>query len=142
MAPIQRTAAGAWHGDLKGGRGIIDATSGALQETPFTYTTRFENANGTNPEELIASAHAACFSMAFANYLSKRGYVPEVINTRATITLDNGNINHMRLVTSGRVPGIDEAAFKEMAEEAEKQCPVSNLLRNGLEIELDASLEA
>ncbi len=142
MAGIQRTVTGEWHGDLKSGRGVIDATSGVLQETPFTYTTRFENAKGTNPEELIASAHAACYSMAFANYLSKQGHVPEQITTHATITLDNGNINHMRLVTRGRVPGIDEAAFKEMAEEAEKQCPVSNLLRNGLEIELDASLEA
>ncbi len=142
MAPIQRTATGEWHGDLKGGRGVIDATSGVLQETQFTYATRFENAKGTNPEELIASAHAACYSMAFANYLSKGGHVPERITTRATITLDNGNINHMRLETRGRVPGMDEATFKQMAEEAEKQCPVSNLLRNGLEITLDASLEA
>ncbi len=141
MAGIQRTATGEWHGDLKSGSGHINAASGVLQEMPFTYATRWENAKGTNPEELIASAHAGCYSMAFANYLSKQGHVPDLITTQATITLDGANISHMHLVTSGRVAGMDEATFKRMAEEAEKECPVSNLLRNGLEITLDASLE-
>jgi len=70
MAPIERTASGVWHGDLRSGSGQIDSTSGVLNATPFTFATRFENAKGTNPEELIAAAHAACYSMAFANYLS------------------------------------------------------------------------
>lgn len=141
MAAIERTAAGVWNGDLKGGNGKIDTpSSGVLQQAPFTFATRFENAKGTNPEELIAAAHAACFSMAFANYLGEQGHQPEEISTQATISLDGGVINKMHLVATGRVPGVDEAQFKQLAEEAEKKCPVSNLLRPGLEITLEASL--
>jgi len=140
MAPILRTASGTWHGDLKSGKGLIDATSGVLRHTPFSFATRFENEKGTNPEELIAAAHAACYSMAFSNYLSTNGHVPEVITTRATITLEDGKINKMHLETRGKVAGVDNAQFKKLADEAEKKCPVSNLLRPGLTISLDASL--
>ena len=140
MAAITRTARGTWTGDLKSGSGNIDSTSGVLSATPFTFATRFENAKGTNPEELIAAAHAACFSMAFANYLSGKGHVPEEISTEATISLDGGKIDKMHLVTKARVSGLDEAEFQQLAIEAEKACPVSNLLRLGLEITLDASL--
>jgi osmotically inducible protein OsmC len=140
MAGIERTASGVWQGDLRGGKGSISGSSGVLQEAPFSYATRFENAKGTNPEELVAAAHAACFSMAFANYLSGKGHIPEEIRTRATITLENGAINKMHLATEGRVPGLDEGQFKQLAEEAEKQCPVSNLLRSGLAISLEAAL--
>ncbi len=140
MAAIERTASGVWRGDLRSGSGQIESTSGVLHETPFTFATRFENAKGTNPEELIAAAHAACYSMAFANYLSQQGHVPEEIATQATISLEDGSINKIHLVAKGRVPGLDEADFKRLADEAEKKCPVSNLLRNGLAITLDASL--
>jgi osmotically inducible protein OsmC len=140
MAAIERTASGIWRGDLKTGNGAITATSGVLRDTPFSYATRFENARGTNPEELIAAAHAACFSMAFANYLSTQGHRPLQISTRATISLENGAINKMHLVTEGQVPGMSDAGFKQYAAEAEKKCPVSNLLRNGLKITLEASL--
>ena len=140
MAAILRTATGTWHGDLKGGRGSIDATSGVLTQTPFTFATRFENAKGTNPEELIAAAHAACYSMAFSNYLSMQGHVPDTITTRATISLEDGRITKMHLETKGKVAGLDNATFKRLADEAEKKCPVSNLLRPGLTISLDASL--
>lgn len=140
MAAIQRTATGTWRGDLKGGSGLIDSTSGVLKATPFSFATRFENAMGTNPEELIAAAHAACFSMAFSNYLSEKGHVPDTITTQATISLEGGAINKMHLVTRGKVAGLDGASFKRLAEEAEKKCPVSNLLRSGLAITLEASL--
>jgi len=140
MAGIERTATGAWSGDLKSGKGTIGSASGVLKEMPFTYATRWGNDKGTNPEELIAAAHAACYSMAFSNYLSQQGHVPDEIKTEATITLDGATITKMRLVTKGRVPGVDDATFRRFAEEAEKKCPVSNLLRNGLEISLDASL--
>src|SRR6186997_890184 len=124
MAAIQRSASGTWHGNLKQGNGTIDApASGVLTNTPFTYATRFENARGTNPEELIAAAHAACFSMAFANYLSTQGHRPLLISTRATISLENGAINKMHLVTQGQVPGMSDAGFKQYAVEAEKKCP-------------------
>jgi len=142
VAAIERTASAVWRGDLKGGSGAISATSGVLRDTPFTYATRFENARGTNPEELIAAAHAACFSMAFANYLSMQGHRPLAIDTRATVTLENGVIGKMHLVTEGEIPGMSDAAFKQYASEAEKKCPVSNLLRPGLTITLDASLRA
>lgn len=141
MPAILRTATGTWHGDLKSGSGSIDApASGVLNQTPFTFATRFENAKGTNPEELIAAAHAACFSMAFSNYLSQQGHVPDTIATKATISLEDGKINKMHLETRGKVGGLDNAAFKKLADEAEKKCPVSNLLRPGLTITLDASL--
>jgi osmotically inducible protein OsmC len=140
MAPIQRTATGVWHGDLRGGSGQIDSTSGVLKAVPYTYATRFEHAPGTNPEELIAAAHAACYSMAFANYLSQQGHTPEEITTRATISLESGTISAMHLATQGRVPGLDDATFKRLADEAEKKCPVSNLLRPGLKISLEAAL--
>jgi osmotically inducible protein OsmC len=140
MAPIERTASAVWHGDLRGGSGQINSTSGVLNATPVTFATRFENAKGTNPEELIAAAHATCYSMAFANYLSQQGHTPEEIQTQATITLDNGAITKMHLMTQGRVPGLEAADFSRLADEAEKKCPVSNLLRNGLAITLDASL--
>ena len=141
MAAILRTASGTWHGDLKSGKGSIDApASGVLRDTPFSFATRFENAKGTNPEELIAAAHAACFSMAFSNYLSQQGHVPDTVTTKATISLEDGKINKMHLETRGRVAGLDNATFKRLADEAEKKCPVSNLLRPGLAITLDAAL--
>ena len=140
MAAIERSASATWQGDLKGGTGRMDATSGVLNATPYTFATRFENAKGTNPEELIAAAHAACYSMAFANYLSQQGHVPESIETQATVSLENGSINRMQLRTRGRVAGLGAADFRRLAEEAEKKCPVSNLLRSGLAITLEAEL--
>jgi osmotically inducible protein OsmC len=141
MPAILRTATGTWHGDLKNGKGLIDApASGVLNQAPFTFATRFENAKGTNPEELIAAAHAACFSMAFSNYLSQQGHVPDTIATKATISLEDGKINKMHLETRGKVDGLDNNTFRKLAEEAEKKCPVSNLLRPGLTITLDAAL--
>jgi lipoyl-dependent peroxiredoxin len=140
MPGIERTSTGRWRGDLRGGTGEMDSPSGALRQAPFTYLSRFEQGQGTNPEELIAAAHAGCYSMAFANYLSQQGHAPEEIVTRATITLDSGKITKMHLETRGRVPGLDGETFKRYAGEAEQRCPVSNLLRNGLEISLDAAL--
>lgn len=140
MAVIQRTASATWRGDLKAGAGQIDSTSGVLAGTPYTFMTRFENAKGTNPEELIAAANAACYSMALAHHLSQKGHVPESIITEATLSLDNGVIARMHLRTRGRVPGLGEADFKRMAEDAEKQCKVSNALRGSVAITLDAAL--
>ena len=138
---VERLGSGTWHGDLKGGNGRISTpASGVLNESPFTFATRFENAKGTNPEELIAAAHAACYSMAFSNYLSTNGHVPQEITTKATITLDGGKITKMHLEVRGKVQGMDGATFTRMADEADKKCPVSNLLRSGLAITLDAKL--
>ena len=142
----QRQAGALWHGDLQNGTGIISTQSRVLYETPYDFGTRFEDKQGTNPEELIAAAHSACYSMAFANVLKKNGYEPTQIGASAMITLqskDGGGheITHIRLYVHGEVPGIDDETFKSLAIEADKNCPVSNLLRPGLEIELEFNPE-
>ena len=145
MAEIKRTADAVWNGDLRGGSGKIASSSGVLKDTPYSFGTRFQQEPGTNPEELIAAAHAACFSMAFADTLGSKRYKPESIETHATCTVSSQagggwKITKMRLVTRGRVPGMDGQTFERIAQEAEGKCPVSNLLRPGLEIELEATL--
>lgn len=145
MAEIRRTAEAVWKGDLRGGEGRIASESGALEDVAYSFSTRFEDEPGTNPEELIAAAHAGCFSMAFANTLAEKGYTPESVETQATCVLSSQEgggfaITRMHLKVRGRVPGIDQALFEQIAEEADAGCPVSNLLREGLEIELEAAL--
>jgi len=145
MADIRRKAKAAWLGSLPRGQGHISTASGILEDERYTFGTRFEDAAGTNPEELIAAAHAACYSMAFAATLSAKGHRPERIETEATCILtpqEGGGwkITGMQLVVRGQVPGIDAATFKKIAKEADNGCPVSNLLRSGLTIELDVAL--
>lgn len=147
MADIQRTADAVWQGELRTGKGTISTPSGVLKEDAYSFVTRFENQPGTNPEELIAAAHAACFSMAFSGVLGKQGYSPESLSTHATLTMvrtDAGmTIDTVRLEVEGRVPNIDEATFRTLAEEAEKGCPISRLLRPGLRaVEVVARLKA
>lgn len=145
MADIKRTGEATWRGDLARGDGVVSTESGTLAQESYTFKTRFGDAKGTNPEELIAAAHAACYSMAFAHTLSEKGHRPESITTRATCSLvptDGGfRIAKMHLEVRGEVPGLDEATFRQMAEEADNGCPVSNLLRLGLEIERELALE-
>ncbi len=140
MAGIERTATGVWRGDLKGGKGEMSGASDVLKGAPFSFATRFENAAGTNPEELIAAAHAGCFSMALSNYLAEQGHTPEEIQTRATITLEGGAISKMHLTVEGLVPGMEADAFRQAVTEADQKCPVSNLLRGGLTISHEATL--
>lgn len=144
MADIERTGTAVWRGDLRGGVGTVSTGSAVLRDDQYTFATRFKDAAGTNPEELIAAAHAGCYSMAFANVLSEKGYEVEAIETDATISLtpQNGGfkITKVHLTVRGRVPDIDQTTFEQVAEEADRGCPVSNLLRPGLEIELEARL--
>lgn len=147
MADIQRTADAIWQGDLRSGKGSITTPSGVLKDDAYTFLTRFENQPGTNPEELIAAAHAACFTMAFSATLGKKGYQPESLRTHATLTMarsDAGtSIDKVRLEVEGQVPNIDQATFQQVAEEAEQGCPISKLLRPGLkEVEVVAHLKA
>ena len=144
-AQIKRAADAVWTGELRGGEGRITSGSGVLEDQRYGFGTRFENEPGTNPEELIAAAHAACYSMAFANTLSTKGYRPQRIETHAICSFSaqeggGWRITKMRLETRGQVPDMDEGTFVEIAHQADKECPVSNLLREGLEIELDAAL--
>ncbi|MER3455422.1 MAG: OsmC family peroxiredoxin [candidate division GAL15 bacterium] len=145
MPEITRTASATWTGDLRTGTGWVSTPSGVLRETLVTFPSRFESAPGSNPEELIAAAHATCFSMALAGRLSREGNPPERIETRATLTLQMGEagarITRIHLQTQARVPGIDEAKFLELAEAAKDGCPVSQLLKPGLEaLTLEARL--
>lgn len=147
MIQIERSADAVWRGDLKNGQGTISTETTALKEVPYSFKTRFENERqGTNPEELIAAAHAACFSMAFSNLLSSSGHAPKEIRTHARLTMvktDTGfKISKVRLETVGMVDGIDEATFLATAEKAKAGCPVSQLLKPGLEeLTLQATLK-
>jgi osmotically inducible protein OsmC len=146
MSDIQRTAEATWTGNLRGGEGKISSTSGVLRDVSYNFATRFEQAPGTNPEELIAAAHAACYSMAFAATLERKGHQPQSITTRATCTVapqptGGFKITKIKLETRGKVPGLDQTTFEQVAREAEQICPVSNALRGGVEIELDAKLD-
>jgi osmotically inducible protein OsmC len=140
---MKRSASAVWQGDLKKGRGSLTSDSGVLKETPYSFATRFEGTPGTNPEELIAAAHAGCISMALSAELGKAGFTPERISTKATVTLDmvNGNpaITQVHLEMSARIPGISREKFDEIAAGAKAGCPVSKVLR--AEISLAAKLE-
>lgn len=141
----ERKAGVLWTGDLKNGSGIVSTESRVLFEQPFTYRMRFEDEPGTNPEELLAAAHAACFSMALASTLAKHGYEPVRTDTTATSILASREaggheINRMKLHVRAEVPGLDAETFRSLIEETDEVCPVSNLLRNGLEIQIDATL--
>jgi osmotically inducible protein OsmC len=145
MVDIKRKAEAVWTGDLRNGQGRLNSTSGVLQDTPYSFGTRFRDVPGTNPEELIAAAHAGCYSMALADTLGSRGYKPARIHTRATISLSRKEeggwkVARSHLEVRAAVPGIDEATFRQIAADAEKGCPVSNALR-AIAIELDAGLE-
>ncbi|HSK90668.1 MAG TPA: OsmC family protein [Euzebyales bacterium] len=137
---IERTSSAHWEGDLKNGNGNFEIGTGRWS-APFTFATRFESADGTNPEELIAAAHAACFSMAFSNILAGEGYTPDGVDVSATVTLDTdqGQVTKSHLVAQGRVPGIDDGTFQGLATKAKENCPISKTLSN-LDITLDATL--
>ncbi|HLB37800.1 MAG TPA: OsmC family peroxiredoxin [Gemmatimonadales bacterium] len=137
-------ATAVWNGKLKDGNGQYAAGSGAFKGD-YTFATRFEGKAGTNPEELIAAAHAACFSMALSAGLEKAGTPATRITTKAACTLESGGggskITKMRLETRGTVPGVDQAAFLKAAEAAKEGCPVSGALKGNVAVELDARLE-
>ena len=140
---MQRKASAVWKGGLKDGKGAVSSASGVLNNTPYSFTTRFENTPGTNPEELIAAAHAACFSMALSAQLSSANLTPESINTSATLTmekLDSGwTITAVHLDVVARVPKADKAAFDTAAANAKSGCPVSKVLN--ADISMNATLE-
>ena len=139
----ERTANVTWSGSLLEGSGRIENVgSGAFGPLDVTWASRTEESGGrTSPEELIAAAHASCFSMAFSNILAKAGSPPERLETSATVTFVPGEgITKSALTVRGTVPGMDETAFVEAAEDAKQNCPVSKALAGGPEITLDASL--
>lgn len=137
-----RTANARWEGGLQGGKGTVRLGSGAF-EGQYSFSSRFEEGVGSNPEELLGAAHAGCFSMALAAGLERAGYAPESVETTAKVHLEKGDggfaIGRIDLTTTATVPGIDDAAFQEQAEAAKAGCPISKALA-AVEIRLDASL--
>ena len=141
---MERKASAVWTGTLKEGKGTVSAPSGALREVPYTFAMRFEDAPGTSPEELIASAHAACFSMALSGKLGAANLTPSRIAATATVTLEKTDagmtVTRVHLTTRATVPGASADAFAKAAEDAKATCPISRLLN--ATITLDATLEA
>lgn len=137
MPEIVRTGSAHWSGDLKSGRGAASTPSGVLKEAPYSFASRFENAAASNPEELIAAAHASCFSMALSNILASGGHTPTEVRTKVTLRMrmDQGGatIVASHLECEGKVPGISAEAFDAAAAKAKDTCPVSRLLKPGLE---------
>jgi lipoyl-dependent peroxiredoxin len=140
---MQRTATAVWNGGLKDGKGSITTQSGVLSESPYSFVTRFENQRGTNPEELIAAAHAGCFTMALSAQLGTINVTPQSLRTTATLTLEKldagWTISKIHLDVAAKIPGISASAFESAAASAKANCPVSRLLK--AEITMSAHLE-
>jgi lipoyl-dependent peroxiredoxin len=135
-----RTSDAVWQGGLKDGRGTISTQSGGLKDTQYSFKTRFEDGVGVNPEELIAAAHASCFSMAFGAQLGERGITPQEIRTQSAVTMENLALTKSALTTTVVAPGADEAKVREAAEAAKTGCPISKAL-GALEITLNLTVE-
>lgn len=139
---MQRKASAHWSGGLKGGKGTVSTQSGVLNQTQYSFSTRFEDGVGTNPEELIAAAHAGCFSMALSAQLENAGMTAESIDTTANLTLEKTDagftITAVHLDVKAKIPGADKAKFDEAAQNAKKGCPVSRVLNAN--ITMDAQL--
>lgn len=135
---MRRKATAQWNGNLKEGKGSLTTDSTALDHTQYSFSTRFENGIGTNPEELLAAAHAGCFTMQLSAYLSESGFVPEELTTVSTIVFENGSIVRSELELKGKVSTITEAEFQTIALKAKENCPVSKAF--SFEKTLDAKL--
>ncbi|WP_373074511.1 OsmC family protein [Zeaxanthinibacter enoshimensis] len=136
---FNRRASAQWKGSGKEGKGTLNTQSGILEDTQYSFHTRFEDGNkGTNPEELIGAAHAGCFTMQLSFLLGEEGFTPETLNTDAKVAFQDGEIVKITLELDGVVPGIDEEEFKRIADKAKEVCPVSKLLK--AEIELSVNL--
>jgi osmotically inducible protein OsmC len=145
MPIAERNATAGWDGDLAHGNGTVTGASGGLPDLPVTWASRTERSDGkTSPEELIAAAHASCFSMALAHELAQAGNAPEHLDVSAKVTLDERDgaptVTSSELTVSGNVPGIDQSAFEQAAQDAGKNCPVSRAL-GSLEITVNATLQ-
>jgi osmotically inducible protein OsmC len=140
---MQRKASAVWRGNLKDGKGVISTESGTLRDTQYSFSTRFENGVGTNPEELIAAAHAGCFAMAFSAELGKVGLTPESISATATVTLDKTNdgftVTQSHLDVTVKVPGADPEKVLQIANGAKAGCPISRVLN--AKVTMDAKVE-
>lgn len=131
---MKRNATAHWRGTGKDGKGLLDTQSKVLDGTPYSYHTRFEEGKGTNPEELIAAAHAGCFTMQLAFNMEKAGHTADEIETRCTITLEEGTITQSFLEVRAKAAGLQDQAFQELVSHAEKNCPVSKVLNAKIQV--------
>jgi osmotically inducible protein OsmC len=138
QSTMVRNATAVWNGSGKEGNGQLTTGSSVLNNANYSYKTRFENAIGTNPEELIAAAHAGCFTMKLSFVLGEMGVTPEKLETKCEITFEGGAVTKSHLIVTGKVPGIDKAKFDEAVKNAEQNCPISKLLKT--EISSEATL--
>ena len=122
---MKRTAKAVWNGTIKEGKGHLTSQSNTLKETPYSFVSRFENGTGTNPEELMAAAHAGCFTMKLSLDLTNAGFTPDTLTTSATISLENGVITQSQLFLQASIPGITNEQFQKIAAGAKENCPVS-----------------
>lgn len=134
---MKRNATAIWNGSGKEGTGQLTTQSTVLQQTPYSYHSRFEEGKGTNPEELVAAAHAGCFSMKLSFVLGAAGFTPEKLQTTAEVTLEDGKIVSSNLKLQARVPGISKEKFDECAGEAKQNCPISLLLNTKISLEAE-----
>jgi lipoyl-dependent peroxiredoxin len=135
---MKRKATAIWQGSGKEGKGHLTTQSSVLNKTQYSFSSRFEQGTGTNPEELIAAAHAGCFAMKLSFVLGEAGFKPDELNAECTITLGDGVITESNIILKAKVPGIQQQKFQECAEEAKKNCPISKSLNT--KITLDAAL--
>jgi osmotically inducible protein OsmC len=148
MAMAERQAHTVWEGPLQGGRGDLEFASSGIGRYPVTWASRVEKADGrTSPEELLAAAHASCYAMAFSNTLAQDGNPPERLHVTSTVSLDpkeGGGVTVTRsaLEVDGVVPGLDQAAFQDAADRAEKGCPISNAIRGNVNVTVNATLKS
>ena len=130
-----RTASAVWNGSGKEGNGNLSTQSTVLNQTQYSFSTRFADGVGTNPEELIAAAHAGCFTMKLSFVLGEAGFTPESLETKCEITFENGAITKSHLIVSAKVPGIDDEKFQASVKDAEANCPISKLLNTAISSE-------
>lgn len=131
---MKRTASANWKGSGKEGKGLLSTQSGVLHDTQYSFSSRFESGIGTNPEELVGAAHAGCFTMKLSFNLNGAGFTADNIDTKSTITFENGEIVESHLEVTATIPGIDQAKFDELVADAEKNCPISKLLNTKITV--------
>lgn len=136
---MKRNATAVWNGSGKEGSGTVRSQSGTLKDTQYSYKSRFEQGTGTNPEELVAAAHAGCFTMKLSFVLGEAGFTPEKLETTSSINFENGVLTESHLTVTGKVPGISKEKFEECVKDAEKNCPISKAL--SIKISSEANLE-
>jgi lipoyl-dependent peroxiredoxin len=132
---MKRKATAVWNGTIKEGKGHLSTQSQVMQNTPYSFHTRFENEKGTNPEELIGAAHAGCFTMQLSANLTEADFNPVELETRSEVTFEEGSVTRSHLILTAKVPGISQEKFDELVKDAKENCPISKLLNTEISVE-------